>query len=132
MSEKPKGWTKEQLESQLDGVMDAIECIINSENMSPLDTFYRLSEIVDSRNNMPETAHMAQRLQEKGSVIKILNKSVAELKSAAKDALSRLQEYSETDCECDNTHDQHGTVCHLCGLSDALRGAIINAERIES
>jgi hypothetical protein len=45
------------------------------------------------------------------------------LLDASRDALSRLEEFCGTDCECDNTHQQNGTVCGLCLLRNAIQTA---------
>lgn len=53
-----------------------------------------------------------------------VNKIVATnqyLKMLLKDATSRLEEYMETDCECDNTHINNGTSCCLCEYHKAIK-----------
>ena len=45
---------------------------------------------------------------------------VERLRRLLEDARSRLVEWSECECECDNTHKQNGTECCLCEYKRAL------------
>ena len=45
------------------------------------------------------------------------------LLAASKDALSRLEDWIGSDCECDNTHEANGTKCCLCELREAISEA---------
>lgn len=44
-----------------------------------------------------------------------------ELLASLKDAISRLEDFIETDCECDNTHEQNETECCLCGYQRIIK-----------
>ena len=53
-----------------------------------------------------------------------------ELLVSLKDALSRLEEWIGTDCECDNTHEQNGTTCCLCQYRTAIAKATGNVRML--
>lgn len=46
-----------------------------------------------------------------------------ELLIALKDAKNRLQDFIESDCECDNTHASNNTQCCLCEYAEIIHKA---------
>lgn len=48
---------------------------------------------------------------------------------ALTDAISRLEDWIGTNCECDNTHEANGTTCCLCQYRETL-AAIDNAPSV--
>ena len=49
-----------------------------------------------------------------------LNAAAPELMEALQDAISRLEGFIGSDCECDNTHANNNTQCCLCGYRAIL------------
>ena len=47
------------------------------------------------------------------------------LEEALKDALSRLEEWTGTDCECDSTHEQNRVQCCLCEYRELLTTRVV-------
>lgn len=55
-------------------------------------------------------------------IIKACN-NYEKLLSSCRDALLTIEHLAETDCECDNTHEQNDTVCRMCELRRVIEEA---------
>lgn len=49
--------------------------------------------------------------------------SAPELLEGCKEVLCRIVGLLETNCECDNTHQQNGTTCFICALTNTINKA---------
>lgn len=63
---------------------------------------------------------MFGRLENEAFLPKNRPTALEEKVALADTGYQRLLQESGTDCECDNTHEQHHTICHLCQYREVI------------